>query len=264
MPMFSHLFTYHPLDAQTAHIVHFILEWLAILTGVQTYRLLKKRHARLNPSSPQTAGLLSKGNFAVAVGCILGAGIGNKLLFIAEMPQVWMQYGWFSLALGQTIVGGLLGGLLGVEIAKKLVGIRYSTGDLFVVPLAVGIVIGRIGCFLAGLHDGTYGVATDLPWGVDFGDGIPRHPTQLYDMLWVSMTAGLLQCFKAKLSNVSGLSFKLFLAGYLLWRLMVDGIKPVPYEYWLGLSGIQWGCAIALVIYLPLVVKDWLKLGLQE
>ena len=175
---------YSPLSPQTAHIVHFIFEWLALLIGVQTYRLIKKRHARLNPNTPQQQGLLSKGSFAVAVGCILGAGIGNKLLFVIEAPQAWEQFGVLSLAMGQTIVGGMMGGLIGIEIAKKIAGIRYSTGDLFIVPFCVGLIVGRTGCYLAGLNDGTFGVATTLPWGIDFGDGIARHPTQIYDMLW--------------------------------------------------------------------------------
>lgn len=121
-------------------------------------------------------------------------------------------------------------------------------------PLAVAIVVGRIGCFLAGLHDGTYGVATTLPWGVDFGDGIVRHPTQIYDQLFIVGLVWFLHYLKPRLSAVSGLQFKLFLSGYLLWRLLVDGIKPVPYDYW-GLSGIQWACVVALVIYLPVTYR---------
>jgi prolipoprotein diacylglyceryltransferase len=42
-------------------------------------------------------------------------------------------------------------------------------------------VIGRLGCFFAGLVDDTYGVPTRLPWAVDLGDGVPRHPVQLYE-----------------------------------------------------------------------------------
>ena len=45
---------------------------------------------------------------------------------------------------------------------------RRSTGDLFVVPLCVGTAIGRIGCFLSGLEDRTYGTPTSLPWGDRF------------------------------------------------------------------------------------------------
>ena len=79
---------------------------------------------------------------------------------------------------GKTIVGGLIGGLIAVEFVKARLGIVVATGDLLVLPLAAGISIGRIGCFLTGLSDGTSGIATSLPWGVDFVDDIPRHPTE--------------------------------------------------------------------------------------
>ena len=61
-------------------------------------------------------------------------------------------------------------------------------GDLCSAPLALGIAIGRLGCFFAGLDDYTYGTPTGLPWGVDFGDGVRRHPVQLYEAL---ATAGM-------------------------------------------------------------------------
>lgn len=247
---------YCPLDAHTAHIVHFIFEWLAMIVGVQLYRHLKKH----NDSNTNTQGFFAKENFAVVLGCVLGAGIGNKLLFVIEVPQAWEQYGWVSLALGQTIVGGMIGGLIGVEIAKKIVGVRHSTGDLFVMPLAIGLSIGRIGCYISGLHDGTFGVATNLPWGVDFGDGIKRHPTQVYDILFCLVMWLMLRFNFHRLKRVSGLTFKLFFASYLLWRAFIDGIKPVPYPYWLGLSGIQWACIVVLIAYMPLLIKDLIQL----
>ena len=53
-----------------------------------------------------------------------------------------------------------------------------------------------------------------------------------------------------------GLQFKLFLATYLLWRLLGDGLKPVRVPYPLGLSGIQWVCLLALLIYAPLAWRS--------
>jgi phosphatidylglycerol---prolipoprotein diacylglyceryl transferase len=83
---------------------------------------------------------------------------------------------------GKTIVGALIFGLISVELIKRYIGLRQSTGDLYAIPLALGIAIGRIGCFLTGLSDNTYGTPTNLPWAINFGDGIPRHPTQLYEI----------------------------------------------------------------------------------
>ncbi|WP_322404208.1 prolipoprotein diacylglyceryl transferase [Massilia luteola] len=235
------------LPAATAQLVHLVFEWLALAGGVQLYRWQRRR-----ASQPA---LLQPGSFAVVVGCILGAAIGNKLVFWIEMPHLWhgLDPDWRLIASGQSIVGGLLGGLLGVEIAKKTAGIRGSTGDQFILPLIAGTIVGRIGCFLAGLHDGTYGVPTTLPWGVDFGDGIPRHPTQIYDMLFVLAVGALLWRARRPLARSPGLAFKLYLASYLAWRLFVDGIKPVAYAYAFGLSGIQWVCVLALACYLPFV-----------
>lgn len=239
-------------SAEIAQQIHFVFEWLAILSGVQVYRWIKRRKGQM--------AITEGSSFVVLFGCIVGAGIGNKLLFALEYPQLWTQQGWHTLAQGQSIVGGLLGGLIGVEIAKKISGVQHSTGDDFILPLIVGTIVGRIGCFLAGLHDSTFGLPTSLPWGIDFGDGIARHPTQIYDMLAVSGLGLLLWLNKARLTQISGLSFKIYLTGYLSWRLLVDGIKPVPYAYWLSLSGIQWVCLVALLLYLPFLHRDYLKL----
>ncbi len=83
--------------------------------------------------------------------------------------------------MGHSIAGAVAGGIVGVEMFKFARGIRGSTGAQFVAPLAAGIAVGRLGCFFAGLPDYTYGTPTSLPWGVDFGDGVPRHPVQLYE-----------------------------------------------------------------------------------
>jgi phosphatidylglycerol:prolipoprotein diacylglycerol transferase len=235
------MMTFPNFNATTAHAIHFFFEWLAIFVGVQVYRVIKRR----------------KGIAQITDGSAFYV-IGNKLLYIIECPQFWATQGWLMLVQGQSIVGGLLGGLLGVELAKKITHQTQSTGDDFILPLIVGTIVGRIGCFLAGLHDGTFGNVTTLPWGIDFGDGVYRHPTQIYDMLAVSVIGLLLWLNRAKLAPSSGLSFKIYLTSYLFWRFVVDGFKPVPYAYAyaFGWSGIQWVCLLALCIYLPFLIKQ--------
>lgn len=236
---------------EQAALVHGIFELLALSVGAAYYRLLRKRAGG--------GSILHGEGFAVAVGCIFGAAIGNKLVFWIEMPHLLAQY-WTTPALlfgGQSMVGGLLGGLVGVEIAKKLNGIAHSTGDAFVFPVLLGLVIGRGGCFLAGLADGTHGNPSSLPWAVDFGDGISRHPTQLYEIAFAGLLWWGLAETRLRLAMPPGLLFKLMLVGYLGWRLLVDAIKPIPYAYPLGLSGIQWVCLFGLAIYLPVVWRQW-------
>jgi prolipoprotein diacylglyceryltransferase len=158
---------------------HEVMELCGYFAGSQLFIFLRKKFP--GPKLGDERGLW------IIVGCLLGAVIGSKSLALIESihqyaamaqtdPSAWLG--------GKTIAGGLAGGWLGVEIAKRLTGLRQSTGDRFVFPILLGLSIGRIGCFLEGLPDHTYGIATSLPWGVDFGDGIRRHPTQLYEIVF--------------------------------------------------------------------------------
>jgi prolipoprotein diacylglyceryltransferase len=233
--------------------VHTAFEWAAIFVGARIY---------LQTGRTSLREMGSTRNYAVILGCIAGAAIGNKAVHWFHHADHWYllkDSPWLILQ-GQSIVGGLLGGLIGVEIGKKFAHVAESTGDRFVTPILVGLIIGRIGCFIAGLADDTCGNPTSLPWGVDFGDGIPRHPAQLYDIGFALVALVSLRHFRPVLARESGLQFKLMLAGYLLWRLFIDALKPVPYAYPGGLSGIQAVCLAALVIYLPMTLRQLVKL----
>jgi prolipoprotein diacylglyceryltransferase len=129
------------------------------------------------------------------------------------------------------------------------------TGDLFAVPLAVGIGIGRIGCFLSGLPDRTYGSPSTMPWAVDFGDGIPRHPTQLYETAFLWLLASFLAGILAR-PHREGDVFRMFMVSYLAFRLVVDAIKP-EVRVALGLSAIQW-TALAVIVHYRHDVARWL------
>lgn len=170
-------------------------------------------------------------------GAVVGAAVGAKLLAWVEDPDIYLtQLGnpaaWLG---GKTVVGGLLGGWLGVEVAKKLNGVTLRTGDAYVLPLMVGMSVGRIGCFLTGLDDHTYGVATSLPWAVDFGDGVPRHPTQLYDIVMLVMLAAIALPLRGR---PPGTKFRIFIGGYCVYRLLIEFLKPSDKPL-LGLSAIQ-------------------------
>ena len=133
------------------------------------------------------------------------------------------------LTFGHSIAGALAGGIAGVETYKWRQGLRGSTGVMFVAPLALGIAIGRIGCFLAGLPDYTYGTPTQLPWGVDFGDGVARHPVQLYEAASMLL---LLLIYLRGIARGQPLflrdGFYLFVACYAAQRFMWEFFKPYP------------------------------------
>lgn len=217
-----------------------------------------------------------------------GAAFGSKLLFLLEDPQLtWRNLeNPAYLVGGKTIVGALIFGLISVELMKRYIGLRQSTGDLYAIPLALGIAIGRVGCFLTGLSDNTFGTPSRLPWAINFGDGIPRHPTQLYEIAFLLALIPLL--YKVVILSGAGISgskvpakskaypelvegdpypqdnpflpgdaFKLFMVSYLAFRLLSDFIKPYP-RIFLGLGGIQWACLFTLLYYSPDIGR-WLR-----
>ncbi|HEY1684893.1 MAG TPA: prolipoprotein diacylglyceryl transferase family protein [Tepidisphaeraceae bacterium] len=242
---------------------HEVMELIAYTAAAQFYWWLRRRHPEAQVPMEE--------NLWVIVGAAVGALLGAKILaWIESAPDYWAA-GWISLIGGKTIVGALLGGWAGVEIAKKMIGWKERTGDLFVLPLALGMAIGRIGCFLTGLSDHTYGIATSLPWGVDFGDGVHRHPTQIYEMIFLLIWGGLLWIWwnrssfsrpacgaladnqtrpasgAAKRGMRRGDLFRIFMIGYLAMRLAIEFIKPTWKPY-LGLSAIQCACIGGIIV----------------
>jgi len=193
----------------------------------------------------------------IIVGAIFGAALGAKIVYWFEDPIKTFHH-WNNITYlmeGKTIVGGLLGGLIGVETAKKIISWKSSTGDEFVLPLAVGMMIGRIGCFLTGLDDHTYGIATTWFTGIDFGDGVKRHPTQIYEIVFLFLLIIILMTLKKKqLVLWEGYLFQLFMLSYLAFRLMIDSIKPTPHPYF-HLNNIQLACILGILYYVQLLVK---------
>ena len=230
---------------------HFVFELLAYAVGFQMYLWLRRRHG--DPIATATRWL-------IVAAAIVGAAAGSRALYWLEVPTRILQH-WHNpqfLLGGKTIVGGLIGGLIAVEWTKRWLGLKTPAGDLFAMPLALGTAIGRVGCFLTGLSDGTYGSPTTLWTGVDFGDGIRRHPTQLYEIAFLLLLATILTRVRNH-SVRAGDQFRIFMVGYLAFRLLVDVLKPDP-RLGLGLSSIQWACIAMLAYYVPHAhrwVREW-------
>lgn len=225
---------------------HPLLESLAFMIGFQLYRKFKRPN---NIPDEKAIGVL--------IGSIIGGLTGSIVLASLEnIFELWnaIEKGeWWFIIHGKTIVGGLIGGLIGVEIAKKCIGHQQSTGDDMAIPLAVGIMIGRMGCFLGGLEDRTYGIKTSLPIGIDFGDGVHRHPTQLYEMLFLFLLILILYQIKKK-KPWEGFAFQIFMTSYLSFRWMIEWIKPTPKLYF-EMSAIQWACIAGILYYGILLYK---------
>lgn len=149
--------------------VHTVFDLLAAASAL-TMTLLAYRW-RLSSAAQviETAGIGYA--LALVVGAVIGGfGAGTLNLWLTGLPGI-----------GRSIVGALAGAIAAIEIFKARRGLRGSTGIIFVPAFATSVMVGRWGCFLSGLDDQTYGTPTTLPWGHDFGDGILRHPVQLYE-----------------------------------------------------------------------------------
>src|SRR5882757_2259615 len=130
---------------------------------------------RLIPKPPALQALPWWKRTALALSGFIGGAFAAKVPFLFGISDE----GWLTLWFrdGKTITTGLIGAYLGVELAKLALEVRVKTGDTFALPLALALAIGRWGCFCTGC---CYGQPTELPWGVDFGNGV-RHPTQIYE-----------------------------------------------------------------------------------
>lgn len=219
--------------------IHLVLEYLAFFFGFRYYLFLRKK----------TTDIISGINrLSIILGAILGAFLGSRIMGFLENPVLPDSVeSWVAIFNFKTIMGGLFGGLLGVELSKKIIGEKQSSGDLFVFPILLGIFIGRIGCFLSGINEFTYGEKTSFFMGMNLGDGLKRHPLALYELIFVSFLFLFLWKLKDKeLKN--GMLFRYFMIAYFAFRFCIEFLKPNVF-FLFGLSSIQLLCLLCLIYY---------------
>lgn len=178
----------------------------AIATGVVVSRRTR-----------QPLGLTKWERLAIGLAAFCGGMLGAKLPFVLLNWEGFLSgAAWFDS--GKTLVLGLVGGYFGVEVAKWAMHIDIKTGDSFAAPVAAAIAVGRLACFSAGCCHGT---VTDLPWGVDFGDAVRRHPTQLYEVVFHAGCAVMLAKMQSQ-GLFRGQLIKLYVIAYLIYRFATE------------------------------------------
>jgi phosphatidylglycerol:prolipoprotein diacylglycerol transferase len=196
------------------HILFDLLAWGsgAALTAILYRWRLREAAGIVTRTGPLYAVVL-------AAGAIAGAwafGSWNTALSAVPHPS-------------HSIAGALAGAIVAVELYKLARGITGSTGAIWVGPLALGIAVGRLGCLFAGLGDETYGVPTNLPWAVELGDGVPRHPVQLYESLAMLAFLGVyLLALRRRARWTRDRAFYLFILCYAAQRFAWEFLKPYP------------------------------------
>jgi len=227
--------------------IHLVLEYAAFFVGFRYYLVLKKN---------TTDSISSSNRLSIIIGAVFGAFLGSRIIGFLENPSFLsfnLEY-LIQLLSAKTIMGGLFGGLLGVELAKKIIGEKKSSGDLFTFPIILGIIIGRVGCFLAGIKEFTYGKETSSFLGMDLGDGLLRYPIALFEVIFLILLWVVLKRYQSKLNSASGLLFKYFMISYFLFRFLIEFLKPNTF-FVLGLSSIQYLCILCLIYYQKTIRK---------
>jgi phosphatidylglycerol:prolipoprotein diacylglycerol transferase len=156
---------------------------------------------------------------SLGIGALFGAwvlGSANSMRGLISAPS-------------HSIAGALTGGIVAVELWKSVYKVRISTGGALVLPICVGIAVGRLGCFFAGLPDYTFGTPTDVPWAVNLGDGIGRHPVQLYES--AAMAVFLRVYLHARINSANWARHHAFHAMIIFYagqRFLWEFLKPYP------------------------------------
>lgn len=220
-----------------AYIVGILLGWRLVLRAVNTPHLWRGGTPVMTPA--QIDDLLTW----VILGVILGGRLGYVLFYQpvyylsnpAQILQVWE--------------GGMSfhGGALGVIIAALIYTLRHkipriSAGDLVVLGIPPGLLLGRLANFI---NAELWGRPTDLPWGVAFPTeaaqfcpevvGIcARHPSQLYEAALEGLVLGALLIWLAWRRGAfksPGLIMGTFLAGYGFARFAIEFVRQPDAQF---------------------------------
>ncbi len=243
------------MHSYPSHHVHLAFELVAYFVAARLYW----HFARAGSIK-----LRAVDRFCLLAGAIFGAAVGSKGLHVLEhLPALMLQSDIALWLGGKSVLGGFIGGTIGVEITKNLVGWRASTGDPWVPALAIGLMLGRVGCQFSGTWDGTYGSPTALPWAWNYGDDIGRHPTAFYEIILV-LVAATMVWWQRRLRMVSGARFAAFLASYCVIRFGLEFLKPpfgigadgtLPVALYMGLTAIQWAAIVGAAGYFCLLQR---------
>jgi phosphatidylglycerol:prolipoprotein diacylglycerol transferase len=222
-------------------LLHTITEFAGMFIGFRYYIYLRKKEGDT---------ISTHNRLMILIGAIFGALVGSRLVGgLEDIAQLKMaENSWLYFFNNKSIVGGLLGGLFGVELIKYAIGEKQKSGDLFVFPLLLAMVIGRLGCFSMGIYEQTFGIETTSIFGINLGDGVMRHPVMLYEIGYLIFWGMLGFWVKKKLILDKGQLFQFFMISYLLFRFFIEFLKPNKI-YFLHLGTIQIACVFGCIYY---------------
>ena len=215
--------------------------FLAIIAGCLIY-WLEARKIKSN----------NENTFYLLISALIAGAIGSKIpIIILYWNQIFSSpQGLEILVSGRSILGGLIGGTIGVLYMKSRLKIKERRGNIFAPAIALGMALGRLGCFFRGC---CFGKPTNLPWAINFGDGILRHPTQIYESIFMLGMFFYLN-WKKKKNPKPGQLFDILIIGYLTFRFFIEFIRAEEIVF-LGLTFFQIICLLGLLWYSRFYLK---------
>ena len=160
----------------------------------------------------------------VYIAALVGAFLGAKVVWF--LSDGWRAFGapdmWLQLATGKTILGGLLGGYAGVEVAKKLVNYRGVTGDWFALIAPIAITLGRIGCLLHGCCQGR--ICQPAWFTITDSTGVARWPSVPAEIAFNLTMLGMFVVLR-HYRKLTGQHFHLYLIGYGVFRFWHEFLR---------------------------------------
>jgi len=198
-----------------------------------------------------------KKNYYIFLSALTFGFIGSKLLVVIENLNIIIK----DISIiknivfsGKSIVSGLIGGYIGVRFIKKRLNIEnIRIGNKIAPSIALGMSLGRVGCFLTGC---CYGIETSLPIGVDFGDGIKRIPTQIIEIIFCLMLfIYLLYKQRTDKELVPGILFKKLVLYYFIFRFFIEFIRGTSKNI-LFLSIYQIICLLGIIYIMKIIRRE--------
>ena len=163
----------------------------------------------------------------IYVAALAGALLGAKLVYLGA--EGWLHWHdpdrWLQLATGKSIIGGLLGGYAGVEIAKHMLGYTGSTGDWFAVVTPSSIMLGRVGCLINGC---CLGRVCPLAWyTLNDTHGVARWPAVPVELLFNALMLAVILVLRLQ-TILPGQHFHLYLIAYGTFRFAHEFLRDTP------------------------------------
>ena len=182
----------------------------------------------------RAAGLDANRVLDLGIWVIIAALVGAKaLLFIVDFEHFTSSWQEFTTLLrsGGVFYGGLIAAVLVCvyQLRKHRLPL-WASGDLFAPGIALGYMVGRLGCLMAGC---CYGKPTDVPWAITFTDpaanlnvgtplNVPLHPTQLYESVAGLAIFSILLLVERRGRPFAGRTFWLFVLLYSVSRFVIE------------------------------------------